>query len=204
MSIFSDIIILGLTGQSGAGKSTVSDLIQSRGISVIDADGVSRKVAAYPHFLKEVGELYPECVGENGLDRKMLASIVFNSPVKLKAYTDIIYPYITRELFRQLDAIKENGEKIAILDAPTLFESGLNEICKGIISVIAPDDIKTRRLLKRDGITLEMIKSRLSAQRSEEFFRGHSDLVITNDAGISELELKVEAVIEQIKERFDV
>ena len=90
MSLSDKICVVGLTGQSGAGKSSVSRIFQKNGFPIIDADEISRSVAQTNEFLREVKELFPDCVDELGLDRKKLAAIVFNSPDKLRSYTDII------------------------------------------------------------------------------------------------------------------
>lgn len=203
MSLSDKLYVVGLTGQSGAGKSSVSRIFQKNGFPIIDADEISRSVAQTNEFLREVRELFPDCVDELGLDRKKLAAIVFNSPDKLKSYTDIIYPYITKNVLKTLTGFADDGANIVVLDAPTLFESGLNDICSVIVSVVAPMDIKIRRILERDGIPVEAVTSRLSAQKSEEYFTLKSDYVICNDADLGSLEAKTAEVISKIRERHN-
>lgn len=198
MGILSDIKIVGLTGQSGAGKSTVSEIFKECGLSVINADAVARRAADNKAFLSEVKGLFPDCVSDSGLDRLKLAACVFNNKSALKSYTDLIFPYITKMIFNEIGLLKSSGEKIAVLDAPTLFESGLDEICSDIVSVIAPMDVKIERILKRDGIPAELVKSRLSSQNSENFFRSKSDYIIENNSDICELKRKAEAVAFEI------
>ncbi len=203
MNTFENISIIGLTGQSGAGKTTVSKLFAQNGFCVIDADDISRKVSLRKDFLFEVHEIYPDCVTDNGLDRKKLAGIVFNDKEALDKYTSLIFPYITCEVFNLVKYYKSYGEKLILLDAPTLFESGLDSICHLIVSVTAPLDIKIERILKRDGIPYEMVRSRLSSQNAESFFALRSDYLISNDSTAEELEDKVQKVIASIKERTD-
>ena len=103
----------------------MSRIFQKNGFRIIDADEISRSVAQTNEFLREVRELFPDCVDELGLDRKKLAAIVLYSPDKLKSYTDIIYPYITKNVLKTLTGFADDGANIVVLDAPTLFESGL-------------------------------------------------------------------------------
>lgn len=203
MSLFDSITIIGLTGQSGAGKSTVSAMLRANDLAVIDADRVSHEVASYPELIAEVGRAFPECVENGGILRRKLAGIVFNNRESLDAYTDIIYPYITKKVFDEIHALKQSGETIIVLDAPTLFESGLDVICKCVISVIAPMEIKLARLLERDGIPVELISSRLNSQKSEDYFKKRSDYIIVNDSDFNTLEAKTEAAVKSIRERFD-
>ena len=204
MNSFDNIAIIGLTGQSGAGKTTVSKILSGLGLSVVDCDVMSRRASALPEFLDEMRAAFPDCVDENGLKRQKLGEIVFNNREKLREYEKIIFPYITHLLFRELHSIAQKGEKAAILDAPTLFESGLEDICSAIISVVAPYEIKLKRATERDGADEEFIKSRLKSQFDEEFFKSKSDFCIVNDGDISSLEEKVKAAAAFIKERFHV
>lgn len=204
MSTTDGITVIGLTGQSGAGKSTASAMFEALGISVINCDRVAHFVSNFPEFLAEVSEIFPDCIDGTGLMRKKLAALVFNDHEKLRAYGRIIFPYITAEVFKEIRQIKSKCEKVVILDAPTLFESGIDEICAAVISVIAPFDVKLRRVLERDNIPVEFASSRLSSQFSEKFFYDRSDWVIINDGDILALKSRVEAVASEIKERFDV
>lgn len=203
MNTFDNVSIIGLTGQSGAGKTTVSKIFSANGFSVIDADGVSRDVADNSQFLNEVSEFFPDCVCDGKLERKKLAGIVFNDKKALDDYTSLIYPYITCEVFKLIRQYKSCGESLIMLDAPTLFESGLDSICDCIVSVTAPLELKIKRLLARDGIPYEMVYSRLSSQNDEHFFEEKSDYLISNDSTTDVLYSKTLAVIDLIKERFN-
>ncbi len=203
MSLFDNITIIGLTGQSGAGKSTVSAMIRANDLAVIDADKASHAVSEYPEFIEEVGKAFPDCVENGSLMRRRLAGIVFNDREKLNAYTSIIYPYITKRIFDEIFVLKQSGEKIIVLDAPTLFESDLDSLCKSVISVVAPMEIKLARLLERDGIPVELISSRLNSQKSEDYFKERSDYIIVNDSDFNSLEEKTEATVKSIRERFN-
>lgn len=203
MKTLDGINLIGLTGQSGSGKTTVSKLFERLGIAVIDCDAVAKKVAGFPEFLGEVSHAFPDCVDENGLNRQKIAAMIFNAPEKMRLYSGIIYPYITAEVFSLIRENKSIGRKLVILDAPTLFESGLDVLCCSIISVIAPFEVKMRRILERDGIPVELVKSRISSQHDEEFFRAKSEFLIINDGGLHELERAVIETAIAVKGKYD-
>lgn len=204
MNTTEGIAIIGLTGQSGAGKSTAAEMLRARGFTFINCDDTARKAASIPEFLDEVSELFPSCVEKGTLKRQELATIVFNDPVLLKRYNSLIFPYITAEIFKDIRHLKQSGAKSVILDAPTLFESDIHFLCDAIISVIATLDLKIKRILERDGIPVELVTSRINAQYGEDFFRSRSDWVITNDGDMPALEAQIDALSAAIRERFDV
>ena len=203
MNSLEGVTIVGLTGQSGAGKSTVSGYFSECGIPVIDCDKVSRRVSGFPEFLAETAKLFPDCFDGGILMRKKLGAVVFNNVYMLRAYGRIIYPYITAEIFREIRTLRLKGERLIILDAPQLFESGIDAVCTAIVSVIAPFDVKLMRVLERDNIPEDFAKSRLSSQFSENFFCDRSDIVIVNDGCLADLKEKTKAVAKIVKELFN-
>lgn len=204
MKTLDDVVIIGLTGQSGAGKSTASGFFRDSGFSVIDCDKVAHRVSAFPSFLADTSKAFPDCVDDTGLLRKKLGAVIFNDVQKLQTYGKIIFPYIAAEILKEINEVKGRGEKFIVLDAPTLFESGFDSVCSAIVSVIAPFDVKMCRILERDGVPVEFAKSRLSSQFSEKYFYDRSDFVIINDGDISALKKKVFDVAAAIRERFNV
>ena len=166
------IIVIGLTGQSGAGKTTVCRQFSDSGFAVINADKVARKVMEKGSpCLEKTCEVFGNVKDADGnLDRKKIASIVFTDREKKKIYEGIIFPYITEEIVREIKGFDESGEEYVILDAPTLFESGAACLCDKIISVIADEDIRLERVLKRDNISENEAKLRISAQGNDEFY----------------------------------
>ena len=203
MNTTQDIVLIGLTGQSGAGKSTVAEILREHGMSFINCDEVAREVSAIPAFLTEVAELFPTCVENGALKRQELAAIVFNDPTLLNKYNSLIFPYITADIFRRIRQLKNDGSRYIILDAPTLFESDIHLLCSCIISVIAPFDLKVRRILERDGIPVDLVTSRINAQHGEDFFKTRSDFVINNDGDIDALKISVDVLVREIRERFN-
>ena len=188
MNSLNGVMVVGLTGQTGAGKSTVSKVFAANGFAVIDADQVARKIVEKgTKCLDEISDLFGQIViNEDGtLNRKGLAGIVFSDKSKLEALNTITYPYITGEILRQIRVHSLKGEKLILLDAPTLFESRADDFCEIIISVLADADIREKRIISRDGLTIEQAKRRMNSQLDEEFFRSHSDYIIRNNNGMN-------------------
>lgn len=189
--------IIGLTGMSGAGKSTVGKVFSQSGFFWIDCDKCAREVAAEQPFLAELAERFsPEVINSDGtLDRRKTAELIFSSEDKRLLYNKIIYPYIAYNI---LDKIKTVGCDI-LLDAPTLFEARLDPVCTAVVSVLADKELCCERIIKRDGISREQAKARLSSQHTAEFFRERSDYCIENNGTVDELIQAAENAARQLK-----
>lgn len=187
MNSLGGVMVVGLTGQTGAGKSTVSKVFSSNGFAVIDADKVARTVVEKgTKCLGEIADFYGSTVinDDGTLNRKALAAIVFSDKAKLETLNTITYPYITGEILKQIREHSVNGEKLILLDAPTLFESRADDFCEIIISVLADEEIRERRIISRDGLTPEQARKRMDSQLDEDFFRTHSDYIIHNNGSM--------------------
>ena len=205
MNSLNGVMVVGLTGQTGAGKSTVSKIFASNGFSIIDADQVARKVVEKgTKCLEEIADFYGSSVINNDgtLNRKALAGIVFADKTKLETLNTITYPYITGEILRQIRVHSMKGEKLILLDAPTLFESRADDFCEIIISVLADADIREKRIISRDGLTQDQARRRMNSQLDEEFFRSHSDYIIHNNGNIDTVNGIAWEVSDKIRELF--
>ncbi len=195
-------VIVGLTGQTGAGKSTVSRVFVEQGFSLIDADRIAREVVEPGSpCLDELFEYFGSTIrGENNsLNRRALASIVFTDAHKLEVLNSIIHPYITEEIFRRINQFAQEGHILILLDAPTLFESKASDFCDLIISVLADPEIRRDRIIVRDHLTEEAALQRMQAQLPEEFFAKHSDYIIRNNADLTKLTALAEEVADKVK-----
>ena len=191
--------IIGLTGQSGAGKSTVSDILKECGVSVIDCDKLARKVTLdSSECNKELNQFFPECFDERlHLDRRKMADIIFSDEKKLRLQNSIIFKYITKEIE---EILNDCNKDFLILDAPTLFQSGLNKRCKAVVGVLSDKEKRFERIKIRDGISDESILLRFSSQKDDDFFINNCDIIIYNNAGFKELEKKTKEALKQIEE----
>ena len=198
MSKMTDIAVIGLTGQSGAGKTTVSKVFSENGFVIINADAIAREIMNKDTpCLKEVTECFGKGIlkGDGELNRQKLADIVFNDDEKLKQLNAISYPYITFEILKKIKAFAQEGERFVLLDAP--------DFCDLIISVVATEKVRSARIAERDGLTAEQIKDRFSSQHTEKFFVNHSDFIIKNNKSLDSLVEKAQEVAEKVKEYYN-
>lgn len=195
-------LVVGLTGQSGAGKTTVCEVFCENGFCIINADMIARQLMECGTLcLKEVAEAFENVIdGEGNLDRKALAQIVFSDKGKLDLLNSITYPYITARVLTLIEEMDSAGKQYILLDAPTLFESRADDFCDLIISVIATETSRRERITKRDGITEEQAQNRMSAQHSDNFYTKNSDFIIKNNKSVRLLREKAKEVSDKIKQ----
>lgn len=198
------IYTVGLTGMSGAGKSTAARIFSENGFSVIDCDLVSRKVVEKgKNALRAVAEYFTEeILTENGeLDRGKLGGIVFADRRKLDKLNEIIYPYITYYIINEMICLSESGKTLIMLDAPTLFESGADMLCDTIVSVTADREHCRERIMLRDGLTAEQAERRLSSQYEASFYMERSDFCAVNSGTESDFSAEITDIAHRIAER---
>ena len=181
--------IIGLSGQSGAGKTTVLSLFLEKGCAVCDSDLVSREVMSKgSECTNQIISIFGESiVNGDEIDRKKLGEIVFSDSDKLKILTEISHRYIKKRIYEMIESAKQSGESVFVIDAPLLFESGLDKICDLTVAVTAPEEKRIERIVKRDNISTDLAKKRIASQISEEKLKSLADYVIVNDKGIEEL-----------------
>lgn len=182
------MLVIGLTGPSGAGKSEVANLFATFGVPVIDADRVYHDLLAPPsECLNELVFYFgPSILSVGGtLDRKALGEIVFNDPHALEQLNAITHCYVMKEIRRRMDRFRRENLRAAILDAPQLFEAGAERECNVIVSVLADKNLRVERIMARDGISAEAAEKRIAVQKSDAFFRTHSDYIIENNGDLN-------------------
>jgi dephospho-CoA kinase len=197
-----DAIIVGLTGQSGAGKTTASKIFKENGFFVLNADSVARYIVSMDETTKALAEHFGDIIlKEDGkLNRRALADIVFTDSNKLQELNDMLFPLICKKV---RETIGRYRKKYVLLDAPQLFESGMNKECDFVVSVVAPHDVLVERIMGRDIINKKSAEDRLASQLSEEFFRDNSDFVIDTANPIQETSIEVQKIIDKIVTRND-
>lgn len=197
---------IGLTGQTGAGKSEVGAFFAAHGFGVIDADKAARKVVEIGSpCLRAIKQVFGSSwLSKDGsLDRRTVAAAIFADPAVKAQYEAIIFPYITKEIREREEALTAQGFSKILLDAPTLFESGIAASCAQIIAVTAPENTRLARIVARDHITEAQARARMQAQRSEDFFRSHAQHIIVNQGDLAALHAQCSAVIAKLKTAAD-
>lgn len=189
--------IIGLTGRSGAGKGTVCEILKKYGIPAIDTDAVyhellSQKSALTEELVTAFGE---EILNENGLvERKKLSASIFgkeNTKALLHTLNSITHKYIMAKTWERVQLYREHGARAVLIDAPQLFEAGLEKQVDLTLGVIAPDALCVERITARDGISHENAQRRLAAQHDNDYFRTHCTAVIENTGSQAELEARI-------------
>ncbi len=173
--------VVGLTGPTGAGKGYVAEYMKTLGCFVCDTDKVAREITVKGSpFLSVLKENFgDDIVDENGeLKRKLLAGRAFCDKEHQLLLNSLMHPEIIRIARERCIEALENGANAAVIDAPLLFECGADKICDTVISVIAPKDIRTKRIMERDNITLEMAQNRMSVQHEDSFYTEKSEFVV--------------------------
>ena len=172
--------VLGITGGTGAGKTTLLHALERRGALVLDCDAVYHEMLRTDAPLRAdltaaFGDVFAP---DGGLDRQKLGNIVFGDAGALAQLDAIIFRHLPRALARRME---KSGARLIALDAIKLVESGLGAICDVTVAVTAPEEVRVRRIMTRDGISEDYARARVRAQRSEEAFRADCDAVFENN-----------------------
>lgn len=194
------MIVVGITGQSGSGKSQASKILSSMGFSVIDADAVYHNVISPPsRCLDELVFHFGRGILTAGglLNRQTLASMVFGeeNADKLQLLNEITHKHVCREIRRFLSSMRAMGCDLSVIDAPLLIEAGLDSDCDFVISVIADRDTRINRIIARDGITPEAAEKRVDSQKPLEFYIENSDFTVENNSDISSLAEQIKKIL---------
>jgi len=189
------VILIGLTGGIGSGKSTVSARLAELGARVVDADAIVRQVQApgtevFAAILERFG---PGVVAEDGtLDRPALAARVFNDPDELKALNAIVHPAVGVGIAEALAEAAESDD-VVILDVPLLVESGRDDMAAMVVVDLDPE-VAVQRLVDHRGFTEEDARARISRQASREERLAKADKVLDNSGSVEDLLAQVDAL----------
>lgn len=176
--------IIGITGNSGSGKSTISKLISKNyEAKIIDADKIAKEMTKNNgEYLQAIRQAFGnEVIKNNELDRKKLADIVFLNRAEKEKLDDLTFEYVVEKIKKELEANQNLDYQYIILDVPLLFESKLDKLCDYTIGVIAPQTEKIKRICKRDKLSKEKALQRLNSQPNDEFFTKNCNTVINNE-----------------------
>lgn len=175
------MITLGLTGKTGAGKTTVASYLKEKGCYIIDGDIIARQITekdseVLPVLQKAFGE---DILDENGeLIRATLAKRAFSSKENTALLNSITHPVIKQRCADEMAKAESLGYKTALIDAAALLDSDCRDLCHKIVVVTAPEEVRLERILQRDGITKDQAMTRINAQKSDEYYFSHADIII--------------------------
>ena len=188
-------MILGITGGTGCGKTTLLKEIEARGGLVLDCDAVYHELLTRNmELLNAINDRFPGVVVDKKLERKKLGAIVFADEQALMDLNAITHGAIKAEIVRRL----AENPPLAAIDAIALFEGGLAHLCDTTVAITAPRAERVARLMKRDGISAEYAENRINAQKSEAWFREMCDHTLHNDGTQEEFQRKCSEFLDSI------
>lgn len=188
--------IIGLTGGIGSGKSTVAKLFEQAGFPVYLADDAGKKVMQDPQVAQAIVAALGDSVWDGTqLDRKAIAELVFKDEQALAKLNAIVHPAVAAD-FKKWCALQTSD--IVLKEAAILFESGSYTACDLVFTVVADEDLRIQRVMQRDGVSAEQVRSRMNNQWSDEEKIKRSDKVIVNNS-MQEMTAEVEEIINSLK-----
>lgn len=197
------MIIIGLTGSIGMGKSTVAGMFYERGVPIHDADrAVHNAMAPGGPAVQDIAEAFPDAVdilnGKTVINRQKLGATVFGNTDKINRLEGILHPYARASADRFVKECREKGHQCALLDIPLLFETGAESRVDVTICVSAAADVQKARVLKRPGMTEDKLDHILARQMPDAEKRRRADFIIHTDTSLSETTAQVDDILEKI------
>lgn len=188
-------MIIGITGPTGSGKTTLLQLIAAHGGMILDCDTIYHDLLTTDNALLDaIEDRFPGTVKNGSLDRKALGSIVFSDKKALLDLNAITHSAVKKEVERRLAA----KPALTAIDAIGLFEGGLAELCHVTVAVTAPEELRIARLMARDNITEDYVRSRISAQHASDWYTQRCDHTLENASTQASFTAKCLAFLRQL------
>ena len=188
-------LVIGITGGTGCGKTTLLNLIREKGGLILDCDAIYHELLQSDKaMLAAIDARFPGVIEDGALNRKKLGSIVFSDKNALLDLNKITHTAVKAEVLLRLEA----APGLSAIDAIGLFEGGLAELCDVTVAVTAPTEDRVRRLMARDNISAEYARSRIAAQHEEGWFREHCDYTLENTGTLDAFATKCLAFLDTI------
>ena len=189
--------VVGLTGPTGAGKSSVTDVAKNLGFKIIDCDALARvAVEKGSDGLADIVKVFGGGVlnSDGTLNRKQLAALAFSASDKTELLNKTLLPHIVKLIKAQIDV------PLVLLDAPTLFESGADSLCDDVIVVLCDEKTRKKRIIKRDGIDESAAELRIKAGKDDNYYIERANNIVYNDCELSVLNLKIQKLLNKLLE----
>jgi dephospho-CoA kinase len=188
------MVVLGLTGSIGMGKTTTARFFAEAGVPVFDADAAVHRLYA-GEAVASIEAAFPGTTAERGVDRGKLAQAVVGDPAALARLEAIIHPLVRREELRFIDEAGKAGAPVAVLDIPLLFETGRDSLVDAVVVVSAPPEVQRARVFERPGMTEEKFRTLLEKQMPDEEKRRRADFVVDSSGTYDSARAQVHAIL---------
>jgi dephospho-CoA kinase len=195
------MLLVGLTGGIGSGKTTVAGMLQELGAVIIDADELARRAVdpGTPGFVKVLDEFGESVQGGDGaVDRSALAEVVFNDPSARRRLEEIVHPEVAR-LFAERIAPYRDTHRVVVYSVPLLVEAGLRDAFDLVIAVEAPEEARVARLQAGRGLSAPAARERMAAQAGDDERRRAANIVVMNDGSLEDLRREVESLWPELR-----
>lgn len=200
-----NVYVVGITGGIGCGKSMAAAYLAELGAIHIDADGISRALTARDGAaLEQIRRIFGDSVfSEDGsLNRRALGDLVFSDPAAKRALEGVIHPLVQRIAMDKIEESGKNGARVAVLNVPLLFETGMDVLCDETWTLTAPADVQLARVMERDGLTREQAISRIESQMAMEDRNARASRVINSDRPIEKTRSELNQLYQQLIRRI--
>jgi dephospho-CoA kinase len=194
------MLVIGLTGGIGMGKSATAEHFARRGIRVFNADACVHRLYE-GEAVEEIEAAFPGVTREDRVDRKLLAEQVTGHPERLRRLESVVHPMVVKAEIDFLREEERNGARMAVLEIPLLFETGAEKRVDVTIVVSAPSTVQRERVLTRPGMTVEKLEHLLGRQLSDKERRARADFVINSGTTLKEMHVDLDQLIESLQNR---
>jgi dephospho-CoA kinase len=194
------MLVIGLTGGIGMGKSAAAEHFARRGIPVFNADACVHRLYE-GEAVEEIEAAFPGVTREGRVDRKLLAEQVSGHPKRLRRLESVVHPMVVKAEIDFLREQERNGARMAVLEIPLLFETGAEKRVDVTIVVSAPSRVQRERVLTRPGMTVEKLEHLLARQLSDKERRARADFVINSGTSLKEMHVDLDQLIESLQNR---
>jgi dephospho-CoA kinase len=193
------MLIIGLTGSIGMGKSTAAAHLRKRGLPVFDADAEVHRLYAGGRVVERVELAFPGTTTPTGVDRTRLSEALVANPRRLRELEAIVHPMVREAERSFLRGEARRGTQIAVLEIPLLFETGADKLVDVAIVMTAPPEVQQQRLLQRQGMTKEKLKGLIARQMPDAEKRGRADFVVDTGNGMEASEAHLDRIIDELQ-----